>query len=128
MMFMIVSQSFLWAAASALLVIVPETILGWFDLPQAAGTSALARVFGAELSGLTLVSYFTRHLIYTEQRKKLAIAYTVSNTLGSVATIVAGVQGVLGGFIWVLSALYVIYAVAFAYWCFFDGKERERRI
>jgi hypothetical protein len=128
MMFMIVSQSFLWAAASALLVIAPETILGWFDLPQAAGTSALARVFGAELSGLTLVSYFTRDLIYTQQRKKLAIAYTVSNTLGSLVTIVAGVRGTLGGFIWVLSALYVIYAVAFAYWCFFDGKQRERQI
>jgi hypothetical protein len=124
---LIVSQSFLWAAASALLVIAPETILSWFDMPQSPSQHALARVFGAELSGLTLVSYFTRHLVYTPRKKSLALAYAVCNSLGFAVTSGAIIQGSMARFTWALSGLYLIYALAFAYYRFFDHREHEQR-
>lgn len=115
MIIVIVSQSILWAAAAALLVLAPQVILGWFDVQQ---QETIARVFGAELAGLALVSYFTRQLARTPQRRDLAIAYTVSNTLGTWVTASSIMNGSMGRFTWILTGLYLIYALAFAYYLF----------
>jgi hypothetical protein len=122
MMFVIVTQAFLWAGNAALLLLAPELILGWFKIVQAPSVDAFARVFGSELAGLALASYFTRQIIYTQYRKPVALAYIASNALGFLVTAGAMVQGALGGLTWALSALYLIYAVAFAYYFFFDKK------
>ena len=122
----IVSQSLLWAVSAILLVVAPETILGWFDMQQIPNLHALARVFGSELMGLALVSYFTRDLVYTPERKRLALAYLISNTLGFAATTGAIMQAAIGGVAWALASLYAIYALAFAYYFFGPGKEYER--
>jgi hypothetical protein len=95
MIVVIISQSVLWAIAAVLLLVSPRLILDLFDVVQAPSVHALARVFGSELAGLTLASYFTRHLVATPRRKALALAYTASNTLGFLATFVAVMSGAL---------------------------------
>jgi hypothetical protein len=128
MIYLIVTQSFLWAVASLLLLAAPHAIFLLFGMELSPTSSALARVFGAELTGLTLASYFTRHLVYGPRCKNLAMAYTASNTLGFVVTGRAMMLGSMSSFTWVLCGLYFIYAVGFAYFRFFDKKEHEQRI
>ncbi|WP_044558802.1 hypothetical protein [Azospirillum sp. B4] len=112
---MIVSQSFLWMCASILLCVVPQTLLSWFGIPPVAYQDVLARLFGSELAGLAMVSYFTRQLAHTPRRKYLAAAYSVSNTLGFITTFSAVISGMPGIPILLLSVLYLVYAIFFIY-------------
>lgn len=125
---LIVSQAILWAITSVLLLLAPETLLGWFAMHDISSQQALARIFGSELAGLTLASYFTRHLVYTRRRKNLALAYTASNTLGFVVTLDAILDDAMRGFTWALCGLYLVYALAFAYYTFLDPTEYEHRL
>ena len=125
---LIVSQAILWAITSVFLLLAPATLLGWFAMHDIPSQQSLARIFGSELAGLTLASYFTRHLVYTRRRKNLALAYTASNTLGFVVTLDALLGEAMSRFTWALSALYLIYALAFAYYTFLDPTEYEHRL
>ena len=124
---LIVTQAAFWAAASTMLVVWPGEILGWFDLQRMPTQYALARLFGAELWGLTIVSYLTRRIASTPRFKDLGLAYGVSNTLGAAITIGAMIDNTMGRFSWVLAALYVIYAAGFGYYLLFHQRPAEQR-
>jgi hypothetical protein len=78
----------------------------------------VARIFGAELTGLALVSYFTRHTREPKVLSLLTLSYTICNTLGFVISLHGVITGALNQKAWGLVVLYLIYAVGFAYFHF----------
>ena len=125
---LIVSQSALWAIASLMLLCAPRTIFHWFDLDVSptslrAGTHLRLRADRPHPGQL-----LHRHLVYSPRRKNLAMAYTASNTLGFLVTAWGISAGSMGHFSWALAALYLLYALGFAYYRFLDPTRYEHRI
>ena len=112
---LIASQSLLWLAAAAWLFLAPDPLLLLFGEGVTRYHAAVARVFGAELAGLGLASWFTRHTADPGVLRGLCWSYFASNTLGFLATFGAVRMGAMNANCWVLVVIYLVYAVAFGY-------------
>ena len=109
----IASQSVLWIVFASWLLIAPAALLAVLGAESNAVTDLVARIFGAELAGLALVSWFTRNAEELEMQRRLAFSYVVSNTLGFVGSLSGTLAGTFDSLGWLLVALYLIYAVGF---------------
>jgi hypothetical protein len=104
----------LWAVFALWLLISPATLLGVLGAETSAVTALVARIFGSELAGLALVSWFTRGAEEVAMQRRLAFSYVVSNTLGFGVSLQGTLAGTFNGLGWVLVVLYLVYAVGFA--------------
>ena len=109
----IASQSLLWSFFALWLLVAPTLLLGVLGAQATPATNLVARIFGSELAGLALVSWFTRNASTLEMRRRLAVSYIVSNTLGFVTSSLGTVAGTFNSLGWLLVAIYLIYAVGF---------------
>ncbi len=125
------SQSILWFIIAVPLVAWPEGLLGIFGPELTPLGYVVARIFGAELIGLALASWFTRqppaYLVELVGADRLGLqsiraverglfgAYVTSNSLGFLASLRGTLSGTLNSRGWLLVALYLIYALLFAY-------------
>lgn len=114
------SQAAIWFLLSIMLLVFPEPLLA-LGTSHTPFTVTVARIFGAELMGLTLASWFTRHTADPVVRRHLLFSYFVSNTLGFIVCLWGRLSGTLIPLGWVVVALYLIYAVVFAYLRFAPG-------
>jgi hypothetical protein len=114
----IASQSAIWIVTAFCLIFVTYPFLVFFGHEPQAMTAAVARVFGAELTGLALVSYFTRHTREPKLLSLLTLSYTICNTLGFAISLHGVLTGALNPKAWALVGLYLVYAVGFAYFRF----------
>jgi len=113
----IASQSAIWLVTALFLLLLPQTILTFAAGPPSPDAVGVARIFGAELAGLALVSWFTRREGDPSVYSRILFSYVVSNTLGFAASLYATVAGVFNRRCWLFAALYLLYAVAFIYLC-----------
>ena len=118
----ITSQSAVWIVTAFFLLVLPQPFLTFFGGPPQPLAVAVARIFGAELTGLALVSWFTRHEADPRVLPNILFSYVVSNTLGVVVTSYAIEVGGLNTRAWFLAALYLLYALAFIYLRFVQRK------
>lgn len=116
------SQAAIWLLLSVMLLLYPEPLLS-LGTSHTPFTATVARIFGAELMGLTLASWFTRHTTDPVVRRHLLFSYFVSNTLGFIVCLWGRLSGTLVPLGWVIVALYLLYAVAFAYLRFVPGAD-----
>lgn len=118
----ITSQSAIWIVTAFFLLLLPEPFLTFFAAPPSPLAVAVARIFGAELTGLALVSWFTRHEADPRVLPNILFSYVVSNTLGFAVASYATAVGALNTRGWLLAALYLLYALAFIYLRFVQRK------
>lgn len=113
----IASQSAIWLVVALLLLLLPQSLLSFVAGPPSADAVGLARIFGAELAGLALVSWFTRREGDSPAYSRILFSYVVSNTLGFAASSYAAATGAFNRRCWFFAALYLLYAAAFIYLC-----------
>jgi hypothetical protein len=111
----ITSQSVIWIVTAFFLLLLPQPFLTFFGAPPSPLAVAVARIFGAELTGLALVSWFTRIEADPRVLPNILFSYVASNTLGVAVTLYATAVGALNTRAWFLAALYLLYALAFIY-------------
>ena len=111
----IASQAVLWLLAAVFLVLAPTLIVSFFGSSYTPFTIMLARLFGAELTGLALVSWITRDPSELGTLRGLALSYFICNSLGFFVTLFGTSSGALLRTGWLLIALYLLYALLFAY-------------
>ena len=111
----IYSQAAIWFVVALMLLAYPVAPITLFGASYTPFTVTLANIFGAELMGLALVSWFTRETTNAVLRRHLLLAYFICNSLGFLASLWGRLSGALVSAGWILVALYLLYAVAFAY-------------
>ena len=111
----IASQSVIWIIVALFLFLAPETIVTFFGATHTQFTLTLARIFGAELTGLALVSWFTRNPQDPKVLQALLLSYFTCNTLGFIASLLGRMSGTMIPRGWLVVALYLVYALLFAY-------------
>ena len=111
----IATQAVLWFVAAVFLVLAPELIVSFFASSYTPFTITLARLFGAELTGLALVSWITRDPSEVSTLRGLALSYFTCNSLGFIVTLFGSSSGALLRTGWLLVVLYLLYALLFAY-------------
>jgi hypothetical protein len=97
------------------LILAPKLIIEFFGSSYTPFTITLARLFGAELTGLALVSWITRDPSESSTLRGLALSYFICNLLGFIACVLGSSSGALLRTGWLLIALYLLYALLFAY-------------
>lgn len=108
----IASQSVIWFGVAALLLGAPGVLSSvLFNGSLNATGMVVARLFGAELMGLALVSWVTRESEW--HSRALYGSYATCNTLGFVVSCAALVSGMVSPIGWILVPLYFAYATAF---------------
>lgn len=112
----IASQAVIWLITASLLVITPKVIVSFFGSSYTPFTITLARIFGAELTGLAFVSWITRNPSESSTLRSLALSYLICNSLGFIVSLFGWSSGSLAQTsAWLLIALYLLYALLFAY-------------
>lgn len=112
----IASQAVIWLITASLLVITPKVIVSFFGSSYTPFTITLARIFGAELTGLAFVSWITRNPSESSTLRGLALSYLICNSLGFIVSLFGWLSGSLAQTSgWLLIALYLLYALLFAY-------------
>ncbi|MES1241950.1 MAG: hypothetical protein ABUT39_10060 [Acidobacteriota bacterium] len=108
------SQAVLWFVVSVVLIAAPRVLLSFLGLEPTSGSLVVARIFGAELISLALVSWITRNPASPRTLRALCLSYVLCNSLGFAVSLQATLAGVMNAFGWVLVALYGLYATGFA--------------
>jgi len=111
----IASQAVIWFILASLLLLAPRLIVSFFGSSYTPFTITLARVFGAELTGLALVSWITRNPPDSSTLRGLALSYLICNSLGFIVCLFGRLSGALQTTAWLFVALYLLYAVLFGY-------------
>jgi hypothetical protein len=111
----IASQAVIWLIAASLLVIAPKTMISFFGSSYTPFTVTLARIFGAELTGLALAGWITRNPSESSTLRGLALSYLICNSLGFIVSLLGWSSGSLQTSAWLLISLYLLYALLFAY-------------
>lgn len=111
----IASQAVIWLIVASLLLVVPKLMVSFFGSSYTPFTITLARIFGAELTGLALVSWITRDPSDSSTLRGLALSYLACNSLGFIVCLLGRLSGTLHTAAWLFIALYLFYAVLFGY-------------
>ena len=104
------------AAFGLAFLIAPAQLLGQYGvilMPKAG--ILLARLFGAAMVGIGLVSWFASARATGDLRTNLALSFFVVDALAFLVTLMAMVDGVLNGMGWSAVLIYLLMGLAFGY-------------
>ena len=111
-----------YAVASAIFglafVFVPETSLALYGVTLSPGGIPIARLFGAALLELGLLSWFVRKSGDSEAREAIILALFVGEALGFVVALYGQLSGVVNALGWSTVAVYLLLASGFGYFQF----------
>lgn len=108
--------------ALALLLMTP-VMLGLFTIDNTSDTRALGQLIAVELVMGGLITLFARDVIDSKARSAINYGNLVADVLGFVIALNATLTGVMGWFGYVLVAIYLLFALGFAYFQFFGPMD-----
>jgi len=109
----VVSQSAVWIVLAVFLLAFPRATVAFFGAHVDDSVVVIARLLGAELTALAIVSYVGTTKDGPPISRTVRCAYALSNTLGFAVCIRAIVTGVFSAHGWIAAGLYFIYAAVF---------------
>jgi hypothetical protein len=109
----VASQSILWAIMAILFLILPVQFIGYFGPVLSPGAEVVARLFGAELTALAIVSFTETARRWPSNTRAVWFAYAASNTLGTIVCFLGIRAHALNERGWFLVAAYGLYAAVF---------------
>jgi hypothetical protein len=108
----------------AVLLATPGLLMQMYGLPGGLSADLFARLFGAELLGLNLATWFVRDRPEGEGAQFAVLGHCVSETFGFAVSIGAALAHVGNGMVWSVVALFAIFAAA--NWYYYMGGVRLR--
>ncbi len=97
-------------------LIVPAQLMGQYGvhlMPKAG--IFVARLLGASMIGVGLVSWFASARATGDLRTNLALSFFVADALGFLVSLMAMVNGVVNSMGWSVVLIYLVLALAFGY-------------
>ena len=102
----------------------PATLLKFFGFTQGKTEMLFAQIFGAALVGYATLAWLSRDAVDVHTAPGPTIALIVFGAIGFVVTILALLSQVTrAGAAWILVVLFLITAIAFAYYQFIGPRE-----
>jgi hypothetical protein len=103
-------------------LVVPERILGQFDVDMYAATKLAAQFFGTVLLTLGLLLWFAKDVSEENLQKGMAIALMVGAAAGLVVTAMGATSNVLRSNAWIAMLVYLLFGLAYAYLVFMKPR------
>jgi hypothetical protein len=98
--------------------LAPEAVLSLYGVTQGSGATLLARLFGAALIGIGLLSFFSRNVKDTEAQRAIIRSMLVYDVIGIIICVHGTVTGVMSAVGWTGVAVFLILGLGFAYFQF----------
>ena len=103
-------------------LVIPERILGQFDVDVYAATKLAAQFFGTALLALGLLLWFAKDVGEENLQKGMAIAMMVGAAAGLIVTAVGATSNILRSNAWIAMLVYLLFGLAYAYLVFMKPR------
>lgn len=99
-------------------VLVPETAMSFYGVTLSPGGALVARLFGAVLLGVAVLTWFARNAGESEALKAIILSRFFCETLGFIVALLGQLAGVVNALGWSTVAIYLFFALGFGYFQF----------
>jgi hypothetical protein len=103
-------------------LVVPERVLGLFDVDMYAATKLAAQFFGTVLLTLGMLLWFAKDVSEENLQKGMATALMVGAAAGLVVTAMGATSNVLRSNAWIAMLVYLLFGLAYAYLVFMKPR------
>ena len=106
-------------------LVIPERLLGQFDVDVYAATRLAAQFFGTALLALGLLLWFAKDVSEENLQQGMAIALMVGAAAGLIVTAIGATSDVLRSNGWIAMLVYLLFGLAYAYLVFMKKPRVE---
>lgn len=98
--------------------LIPETILSLYGTTQGPSEVFYARLFGAALIGIGLLTWLARNITESATQRAIVLSLLAFSVIGAIVAISATVSGVMNAVGWTGVAVFTFFALGYAYFQF----------
>jgi len=106
-------------------LVVPSIVLKQFGVDEYASTRMVAQFFGAALLTIGLLAWFSKNITDAGTQKGMGIAFLAGAVVGLIVTVLGVATSVLRSKGWLAMAIYVLFALGYAYLMFLKRESSE---
>ncbi len=101
------------------LVLIPDQVATLTSTTLNAGTTSMARLFGALFLLVAVLLWMIKSVEHVETRRDIVLAVFVGDAIGFVVALLSQLQEPVSQLGWVTVVVYLLLALAFGYFVFF---------
>lgn len=111
----------------AVFLLMPETILNYFEAEAYVATILMGRFFGSAMISLGLLLWFTKDMPDEAVQKWMAISMFASAVLGLIVTIldIASEKNIMRANGWIAIVVYFLFALGYGFLLYLKPKLKE---
>lgn len=111
----------------AVFLLMPETILNYFEAEAYVATILMGRFFGSAMISLGLLLWFTKDMPDEAVQKWMAISMFASAVLGLIVTIldIASEKNIMRANGWIAIVVYLLFALGYGFLLYLKPKLKE---
>lgn len=94
-------------------ILLPEVLLDLYQVSLAPGASLMGQLFGAELLVVAVICWKARDFSSPDVLAAVVLANLVADVVGTVISVRATVNGIMGSTGWLAVAIYGLLAIAY---------------
>jgi hypothetical protein len=98
--------------------LAPTAVLSLYGVTQSPGATLLARLFGAALIGIGLLTWFSRNIKDSDAQHAIILSMLVYDVIGVIVCVNGIVSGAMNAVGWTGVAIFLILALGYAYFQF----------
>jgi hypothetical protein len=102
--------------------LAPTAILSVYGVTQGPDEIFLARLFGAALIGIGLLTWFARNISDSETQRAVILSMLVYDIIGVVVTLHSIVTGIMNAVGWTGVVIFLFLALGYAYFQFMKPR------
>ena len=105
--------------------VAPTAVIKLYGVTQGPGPAFLARLFGAALIGIGLLTWFSRNVQDAGARRAIILSMLVYSVIALIVAVHATVTGVMNTVGWTGVAIFFFLALGYAYFQFLKPGEAQ---
>lgn len=111
----------------AVFLLMPETILNYFEAEAYVATILMGRFFGSAMISLGLLLWFTKDMPDEAVQKWMGISMFASAVLGLIVTIldIASEKNIMRANGWIAIVVYLLFALGYGFLLYLKPKLKE---
>lgn len=98
--------------------LAPTAVLALYGAAQSPSSILLARLFGAALIGIGLLTWFSRNVKDTDALRAIILSMLIYDVIGVIVSAHGTVSGAMSAVGWTGVAVFLILALGYAYFLF----------